>query len=573
MASYVLTYLLWLFGGFCGLHHIYLGRTSHAFLYAATFGCLGFGWLHDLWRIPQYVRQANSEPHYIEDMKVRARNRPNTSLARATTMFFVGSVFSRVALAPVGWLEPLPSLLSPLASAYLGSLSPLFTPPAAASAPGAFPAGPIPLWWPLLTSLVSALGAGVGVLTVGSVGGQRTVNRYYVLLAAVVGSVVDAVVVAMGGSDASDLSSEMQALRLIFPIVVWARSCEWVPTILHRHAVAALASNSVPAAAALSPSINSSDSGSSNSDASGVTAAAAGGAQSLNAPLLSASSSGASDDDNVSSSSSSALDGGGSAGQRRCDFPRRLFTVILSVTAFWGMCGLYVYHYVPIPTDSDTQYAAASAEYAQSNAPGAGGSAAPEYYNHDNAQQQQKQQHQQQKAKTTPPQPDDKDEEFYDYFGFDYNTRNARTAPMRVKDVLIRIRRSRFWSDAATYIPQILYTVHRDGFGRAWDDLVGTMDLNGGEWAFNVLGLEEASATRRSARKRRGELALKWHPDKNPAERKKECEEKINEINEAYKIVEEVLSKREASGAGAAAGADAGAAGAGRASRRNKDEL
>ena len=60
MASLCVTYLLWLLGGWLGLHHFYLGRDKQALVWwCLPGGYFGLGWFRDLWRIPEYVREAN----------------------------------------------------------------------------------------------------------------------------------------------------------------------------------------------------------------------------------------------------------------------------------------------------------------------------------------------------------------------------------------------------------------------------------------------------------------------------------------------------------------------------------
>ena len=67
--SIAITYLLWALGGPWGLHHMYLGRYRHAFLWMTTLGgFLGLGWLRDVWRIPDYVIESNAGPDYVERM-------------------------------------------------------------------------------------------------------------------------------------------------------------------------------------------------------------------------------------------------------------------------------------------------------------------------------------------------------------------------------------------------------------------------------------------------------------------------------------------------------------------------
>lgn len=73
-------YLLWLFGGLFGAHHVYLGRDDQAFVYLSTFGgYTGLGWLRDIYMIPSYVADANDDPAFIADFKrkVRANRKVN----------------------------------------------------------------------------------------------------------------------------------------------------------------------------------------------------------------------------------------------------------------------------------------------------------------------------------------------------------------------------------------------------------------------------------------------------------------------------------------------------------------
>ena len=49
------------------MHHFYLGRDRHAFVWWATLGGIfGFGWLRDAVRIGEYVDDANDESNYME---------------------------------------------------------------------------------------------------------------------------------------------------------------------------------------------------------------------------------------------------------------------------------------------------------------------------------------------------------------------------------------------------------------------------------------------------------------------------------------------------------------------------
>lgn len=76
--SKALTYLLWLVGGVCGLHHFYLGRDLQGVLWWCTFGgYFGFGWLRDVFYIGEYVADANGDEKYMRkvDHMVRVYER------------------------------------------------------------------------------------------------------------------------------------------------------------------------------------------------------------------------------------------------------------------------------------------------------------------------------------------------------------------------------------------------------------------------------------------------------------------------------------------------------------------
>jgi TM2 domain-containing membrane protein YozV len=55
------TYLLWFFLGFAGIHKFYLGKTGWGILYLLTGGLFMVGWLLDLFLIPWQVRRTNEE--------------------------------------------------------------------------------------------------------------------------------------------------------------------------------------------------------------------------------------------------------------------------------------------------------------------------------------------------------------------------------------------------------------------------------------------------------------------------------------------------------------------------------
>ena len=60
---------------------------------------------------------------------------------------------------------------------------------------------------------------------------------------------------------------------------------------------------------------------------------------------------------------------------------------------------------------------------------------------------------------------------------------------------------------------------------------------------YEILGVNK-DATPEQIRKAYKKLALKWHPDKNP-DNKKEAEEKFKEINEAYTVLSDPKSKQQ----------------------------
>lgn len=68
--SLIIAYFLWLVGGVAGLHHYYLGRDLHGFLWLCTLGgYFGFGWLRDVFHINEYVAEANEDQNYLKKIK------------------------------------------------------------------------------------------------------------------------------------------------------------------------------------------------------------------------------------------------------------------------------------------------------------------------------------------------------------------------------------------------------------------------------------------------------------------------------------------------------------------------
>ncbi|CAL8255730.1 unnamed protein product [Gadus morhua 'NCC'] len=92
-------YALWAAGGPLGLHHIYLGRDSHALLWMLTFGGFGIGWAREFIRIPAYVNEANQETAGVKIRRQRdAAAPPPIGLTRLAGQVCVGIYFGTVSL-------------------------------------------------------------------------------------------------------------------------------------------------------------------------------------------------------------------------------------------------------------------------------------------------------------------------------------------------------------------------------------------------------------------------------------------------------------------------------------------
>lgn len=95
--STVLTYFLWLTAGWFGLHHFYLRRDRHAFVWLWTLGggC-GIGWLIEFFHLHRYVRASNMEEKYasgehpfpVADTDPAQAKRPPFAIRR-----FIGELF------------------------------------------------------------------------------------------------------------------------------------------------------------------------------------------------------------------------------------------------------------------------------------------------------------------------------------------------------------------------------------------------------------------------------------------------------------------------------------------------
>ena len=96
-----------------GLHHLYLGRDLHCFLYWISFGGFGLGVFRDLWRLPAYVHEASSQP---PPQSVR----PPLSVVRCLAALYFGSNFSLVLRSL--WPAPEDSPLEPAGDAAVDGL-------------------------------------------------------------------------------------------------------------------------------------------------------------------------------------------------------------------------------------------------------------------------------------------------------------------------------------------------------------------------------------------------------------------------------------------------------------------
>jgi len=96
MANTCVAYFLWLVGGWLGLHHFYLKRDKQAFVWwCLPGGYFGLGWIRDIWRIPEYVKEANEEKIWKmqQQEKQRTSELPPWKMARWGGMLVVGNMF------------------------------------------------------------------------------------------------------------------------------------------------------------------------------------------------------------------------------------------------------------------------------------------------------------------------------------------------------------------------------------------------------------------------------------------------------------------------------------------------
>ena len=87
MYSVFVAYLLWIFGGWIGLHRFYLNKIGTGLLYLFTGGLAGVGVIYDFFTLPRQVREANLEGRYrkalsddrLGSLGLPSRPPPNTA--------------------------------------------------------------------------------------------------------------------------------------------------------------------------------------------------------------------------------------------------------------------------------------------------------------------------------------------------------------------------------------------------------------------------------------------------------------------------------------------------------------
>lgn len=103
--SVLVTYILWLFGGVFGLHHLYLRRDHQAFVWWSTLGgYFGVGWLHDAITIPSMVREANLDPRFqVEFNKklFKEGEKPSFNTTRFLSAVIISYIYGQVAMMAI----------------------------------------------------------------------------------------------------------------------------------------------------------------------------------------------------------------------------------------------------------------------------------------------------------------------------------------------------------------------------------------------------------------------------------------------------------------------------------------
>ncbi|KAL4217363.1 TM2 domain [Mactra antiquata] len=123
MANVTLTYILWLFGGIFGLHHLYLNRPQHCFIWTVTWGGMFVGWLGEVALIKHYVDEANESKDFLEKMKVVKIHNPTPgfSIASLGSQFLIGHPLGNLLINAVPQYYTVEAWYGPYLSHVLGA--------------------------------------------------------------------------------------------------------------------------------------------------------------------------------------------------------------------------------------------------------------------------------------------------------------------------------------------------------------------------------------------------------------------------------------------------------------------
>ncbi|XP_060582035.1 dnaJ homolog subfamily C member 22-like [Ruditapes philippinarum] len=96
MANIIVAYICWVLGGPLGLHHFYLGRDKQALVWWMSLGGLFLGWIRDLWRLPEYLYEANKDQRVRAIFQARRAKHPQPpwKLARFAGQMLIGTMMS-----------------------------------------------------------------------------------------------------------------------------------------------------------------------------------------------------------------------------------------------------------------------------------------------------------------------------------------------------------------------------------------------------------------------------------------------------------------------------------------------
>uniref|UniRef100_A0A7S3YHG0 DnaJ homolog subfamily C member 22 n=1 Tax=Lotharella globosa TaxID=91324 RepID=A0A7S3YHG0_9EUKA len=123
MASLWVAYTLWLFFGFFGIHHVYLGRENQALLWLISGGCFGVGWIRDFFMMHEYTFEANGTLEPTPEEKERgplgswAMFFGSIIFAGYCRGFFMGAVPEELEVSE--WVMALPRALGAAVGIYL----------------------------------------------------------------------------------------------------------------------------------------------------------------------------------------------------------------------------------------------------------------------------------------------------------------------------------------------------------------------------------------------------------------------------------------------------------------------